>query len=92
MKDFKVGDDVLFQQKGDKAKEIRWIGKVDKVTNKKGGDVQITYFPLFKEQGHKKDRTSFPFEWDGKGYWTLYKPNKEEAEKLNRELLLINLK
>ena len=94
IKDLKVGDDVLFQQKGDNAKEIRWIGKVDKVTtNKKGGNVQITYFALFKEEGVKGNHSgSLSFEWNGYDNWTLYKINKEEVEKLNRELLLLNLK
>ena len=91
IKDLKVGDDVLFKQKENK--RIRWVGKVDKVTiNKKVGDVKITYFALFKDGVEGNHSGSLSFEWKGYDNWTLYKINKEEVEKLNRELLLLNLK
>ena len=88
IKDLKVGDDVLFRSK--KYIKIRWLGKVGEIKEKERF-VYITYFSLFREKGQKEqDANFFPFEWDGYLNWMLYKLNKEELEKVNRELLLLN--
>ena len=54
--------------------------------------MQVTNIPIFRKGGLKhKSSGSFSFDWNGYDNWNLYLITKEEVEKLNRELIVLNL-
>ena len=87
MENLKIGNFVLIQSR--RNLKIRWVGEVDKMMVKLVG---ITCYPLFKENMSTKTTISLPLDWcDENEFWKLYKVTKKEKERLDKELILINL-
>ncbi len=86
----KEGDDVFFVNNDNK--NWRWVGHVEKIRKK---DVQFIYFPLFTNDNGdlvKKHESNFSKKWcDKNDHWKIYRVNKKEKERLDKELILINL-
>lgn len=91
MRDLKKGDDVFFMNKSDKG--WRWVGHVEKIRK---NDVQFIYSPLFidnDDEKIKKSKDYFSMNWveEKEKDWELYRVTKKEKERLDKELILINL-